>query len=258
MSRTKHHDSMFCSICRTYKLSIEVTLYVFPSIKHATAKVNKCSCLCQPAVISCSLANLLCDLVQTYHHTFSPLVVCDFCPRAYHLFCAKLEWRDLPLGEWACPRCLQQDSRPCSERQRKKAKQSTQQELLLKAAVGTARPVPPPAALAVHMLPLLRPGCLLEIKVDSCLVAGTPAWAPAVVVSRRCWGPPVNPGIKEILSCLKTQHKDSRHLGVRKLLAAHAYLGGCGLHVEPPNDTVVADVVLLGVQNETQVCSKDA
>lgn len=35
----------------------------------------------------------------------SPLVLCDYCPRSYHLLCLKLDWSDLPPGEWACPSC---------------------------------------------------------------------------------------------------------------------------------------------------------
>lgn len=42
---------------------------------------------------------------ETYHPTFSPLILCDFCPQAYHIYCLGLDWADLPEGEWACPRC---------------------------------------------------------------------------------------------------------------------------------------------------------
>lgn len=57
------------------------------------------------------LTPLFCCVAQTYHPTYSPLVLCDFCPRSYHIFCMGLDWNDLPDGEWACPRCLQQHSR---------------------------------------------------------------------------------------------------------------------------------------------------
>ncbi|GBF98583.1 hypothetical protein Rsub_11308 [Raphidocelis subcapitata] len=43
-----------------------------------------------------------------YHPSFTPLVLCDYCPRAFHLACLNLDWEDLPGGEWACPVCLQQ------------------------------------------------------------------------------------------------------------------------------------------------------
>jgi hypothetical protein len=39
---------------------------------------------------------------ETYHSTFSPLVLCDFCPGAYHVCCLGLDWADLPEAEWAC------------------------------------------------------------------------------------------------------------------------------------------------------------
>jgi hypothetical protein len=40
---------------------------------------------------------------ETYHQSFSPLLLCDFCPGAYHVYCLGLDWQDLPEGEWACP-----------------------------------------------------------------------------------------------------------------------------------------------------------
>ena len=43
---------------------------------------------------------------QPYHPTYSPLCLCDFCPRAFHMLCLGLDWGDLPEGEWACPRCM--------------------------------------------------------------------------------------------------------------------------------------------------------
>ena len=43
---------------------------------------------------------------KTYHPTYSPLVLCDFCPRAHHVYCLDLDWKDLPQHEWACPKCL--------------------------------------------------------------------------------------------------------------------------------------------------------
>jgi PHD-finger len=35
-------------------------------------------------------------------------VLCDGCPRAYHLACMRgVGWGDLPAGEWHCPRCAE-------------------------------------------------------------------------------------------------------------------------------------------------------
>jgi hypothetical protein len=39
---------------------------------------------------------------ETYHSSFSPLVLCDFCPGAYHVCCLGMDWADLPEAEWAC------------------------------------------------------------------------------------------------------------------------------------------------------------
>ena len=37
----------------------------------------------------------------------SVLVLCDFCPRSYHVNCLEVAFKDLPLGDWACPKCLE-------------------------------------------------------------------------------------------------------------------------------------------------------
>ena len=35
-------------------------------------------------------------------------MLCDGCPRAYHLACMRgVAWGDLPAGEWHCPRCAE-------------------------------------------------------------------------------------------------------------------------------------------------------
>jgi PHD-finger len=46
--------------------------------------------------------------LQGHHPEGSPLVLCDGCPRAYHLACMRgVAWGDLPAGEWHCPRCTE-------------------------------------------------------------------------------------------------------------------------------------------------------
>ncbi len=45
---------------------------------------------------------------QVHHPEGSPLVLCDGCPRAFHLACMRgVAWADLPSGEWHCPRCTE-------------------------------------------------------------------------------------------------------------------------------------------------------
>eukprot|EP00878_Enallax_costatus_P028194 GHUV01030419.1.p1 GENE.GHUV01030419.1~~GHUV01030419.1.p1 ORF type:complete len:245 (-),score=96.88 GHUV01030419.1:108-842(-) len=41
---------------------------------------------------------------ETHHPTWSPLVLCDFCPQAFHIYCLGLDWGELPEADWACPR----------------------------------------------------------------------------------------------------------------------------------------------------------
>ncbi|GIL74216.1 hypothetical protein Vretifemale_4240, partial [Volvox reticuliferus] len=44
---------------------------------------------------------------KTYHEELSPLCLCDYCPRAYHLACLDMEYEELRLLDWACPRCAE-------------------------------------------------------------------------------------------------------------------------------------------------------
>ncbi|KAG1666776.1 hypothetical protein FOA52_004612 [Chlamydomonas sp. UWO 241] len=50
--------------------------------------------------------------LRTYHLDFSPLCLCDFCPRAYHMACMGgssaegVDYRELSDKEWACPGCV--------------------------------------------------------------------------------------------------------------------------------------------------------
>ncbi|KAK2078741.1 hypothetical protein QBZ16_003581 [Prototheca wickerhamii] len=50
------------------------------------------------------------------HPDGSPLLLCDTCPRAYHLSCLggagegeapPMGWHELPTGDWACPKCVE-------------------------------------------------------------------------------------------------------------------------------------------------------
>ena len=47
-------------------------------------------------------------LCQVNHPEASPLLLCDTCPRSFHMACLGLSWDDLPEGDadWYCPRCV--------------------------------------------------------------------------------------------------------------------------------------------------------
>ena len=42
---------------------------------------------------------------RTDHPENSPLVLCDGCPRSYHLSCLDLTFEELPEEDWHCPKC---------------------------------------------------------------------------------------------------------------------------------------------------------
>ena len=33
------------------------------------------------------------------------IILCDTCPRAYHLVCLEPELEEAPEGKWSCPKC---------------------------------------------------------------------------------------------------------------------------------------------------------
>ena len=41
----------------------------------------------------------------------SPLLLCDTCPRSYHLACLRgAEFSALPPGDWSCAKCVERQS----------------------------------------------------------------------------------------------------------------------------------------------------
>jgi hypothetical protein len=38
------------------------------------------------------------------------LVLCDKCPRAFHLGCLRMTEDQLPTGDWKCPRCVEKEA----------------------------------------------------------------------------------------------------------------------------------------------------
>ncbi len=43
--------------------------------------------------------------VQTHHLAGSPMLLCDGCPRGFHMACLEIDYEQLPVGDWACPKC---------------------------------------------------------------------------------------------------------------------------------------------------------
>ncbi|GAX80216.1 hypothetical protein CEUSTIGMA_g7654.t1 [Chlamydomonas eustigma] len=52
---------------------------------------------------------------KTYEGDYSPLCLCDFCPRSYHMACLAtdggISYPALSVGSWACPKCEQRHKR---------------------------------------------------------------------------------------------------------------------------------------------------
>lgn len=43
--------------------------------------------------------------MQTHHLAGSPMLLCDGCPRGFHMACLEIDYEQLPVGDWACPKC---------------------------------------------------------------------------------------------------------------------------------------------------------
>ena len=69
----------------------------------AQAQMTSCGLKKQPFVkntFKCSRC------MRVYHASGSPLVLCDYCPKAFHVSCLDVvAMCDLPALEWACPKC---------------------------------------------------------------------------------------------------------------------------------------------------------
>ncbi len=50
-------------------------------------------------------------MTQVHHDAGSPLLLCDTCPRSFHLACVRgAAWGSLPAGDWSCPKCLERQA----------------------------------------------------------------------------------------------------------------------------------------------------
>ena len=46
-----------------------------------------------------------------HHDAGSPLLLCDTCPRSFHLACVRdAAWGNLPAGDWSCPKCIERQA----------------------------------------------------------------------------------------------------------------------------------------------------
>ena len=62
--------------------------------------------------IASTAAHVCMHILQMHHQQNSPLVLCDACPRSFHVMCLELEFAQLPEeGEWACPKCLEKEAK---------------------------------------------------------------------------------------------------------------------------------------------------
>lgn len=91
-----------------------------------------------------------CTLCLRVHHPDdSPLVLCDFCPKSWHVRCLEVELGDLPQGEWACPRCHERH-----EQNKAKVKELEEKKVKALQRVQQVRPC--------------LPVCVRCVVVDAC------------------------------------------------------------------------------------------
>ena len=99
----------------------------------AQAQMTSCGLKKQPFVkntFKCSRC------MRVYHPSGSPLVLCDYCPKAFHVSCLEgVAMGDLPVGEWACPKCHEKQA---ANKQKLEDLATKKKEALER--VATARP----------------------------------------------------------------------------------------------------------------------
>ena len=82
---------------------------------------------------------------RVHHPGVSPLVLCDFCPRAYHLKCLEVPEGGLPELEWACPKCLERHATAAARAQGGNKRRAS-------AAIAKAMEVRPVAVLVCRQV----------------------------------------------------------------------------------------------------------
>lgn len=53
-----------------------------------------------------------------HHLQASALLLCDTCPRSFHMMCLELDFEQLPLGEWSCPKCAENEEKAAKREKR--------------------------------------------------------------------------------------------------------------------------------------------
>jgi hypothetical protein len=59
--------------------------------------------------IPANIDTLLCEICSAGHHE-DKIILCDRCDKGFHLFCLSPPLDDVPVGDWVCPHCSQQDN----------------------------------------------------------------------------------------------------------------------------------------------------
>lgn len=85
--------------------------------------------------------------MRMYHAGGSPLALCDFCPKAFHVECLGKSLAALPPGEWGCPKCYERQE---VNKQKLHDLEAKKKEALERVVTVPTSPYPPmPAACCI-------------------------------------------------------------------------------------------------------------
>lgn len=82
--------------------------------EHVSHSLRESWLLCTPVTVPCPLLAVEeGDGYETDHQDYcevcqqgGEIILCDTCPRAYHLVCLDPELEKAPEGKWSCPHCV--------------------------------------------------------------------------------------------------------------------------------------------------------
>jgi hypothetical protein len=87
--------------------------------------------------------------MRVYHPAGSPLVLCDFCPKAFHVDClGGVGLGDLPAEEWGCPKCQEKQAANKQKLEDLAAKKKEALERVASVRLPSARALVPDACSA--------------------------------------------------------------------------------------------------------------
>lgn len=108
---TANYENMWQSmICQVKKCYVFLVVQLEKVRHHGDLESKDCGPLLIDKILGAVIFSIL---FQTEHQDYcevcqqgGEIILCDTCPRAYHLVCLEPELEEAPEGKWSCPHCV--------------------------------------------------------------------------------------------------------------------------------------------------------